>query len=53
MAAGSPEAVNDPVRLQLLNCFFRPPSAINKMIAQITCTDAKKIRSAQVKNMPY
>ena len=53
MAAGSPDAVSDPVRVQFLNCFFRLPSAINKTIAQITYTDAKKIRSAQVKNMSY
>jgi len=53
MAAGSPDAVSDPVRVQLLNCFFRLPSAINKMIAQITYTDEKEIRSTQVKNMSY
>lgn len=53
MAAGSPDAVSDPVRVQLLNCFFRLPSAINKMIAQITYTDEKEIRSTQVQNMSH
>jgi hypothetical protein len=48
MAAGSPDAVSDPARVQLLNCFFRLPSAINKMIAQITYMHAKTFRNRQV-----
>ena len=49
MAAGSPDAVSDPTRLQLLNCAFRLPSATNKMTAHITCAHVYRMTECRGK----